>query len=92
MIQGKILILKWFLCLFIRAMKVTILAKNICNACYLYTRINHNGKRICLLFIYELFMAQKSLKIIAPLSSPTKIRIYRDSSCIKISLTTSNFP
>lgn len=27
MIQGKILILKWFLCLFIRAMKVTIFAK-----------------------------------------------------------------
>lgn len=62
-------------------MKVTILAKNICNACYMYTRINHNGKRICL----SLFMAQNSLKIIAPLSSPIKIRIYRDSSRIKIS-------
>lgn len=50
----------------------------------------HKPQRKAYLFV--ILMAQKSLKIIAPLSSPTKIRIYRDSSCIKISLTTSNFP
>lgn len=92
MIQGKILILKWFLCLFIRAMKVTILAKNICNACYLYTRINHNGKRICLLFIYEFVHGTKKFENNCPFVIANQIKIYRDSSCIKISLTTSNFP
>lgn len=43
-------------------MKVTILAKNICNACYLNTRINHNGKRICLLFMYEFVHGTKKFE------------------------------
>lgn len=38
------------------------LCKNICIACYLHTRINHNGKRICLLFIYEFVHGTKKFE------------------------------